>query len=245
MVRREATARNRERIASSEDAQLAQRRNRREERRRRERARLRRQRLAVTVIVGTLLLACTGAATAWALLPEPTRVVRVQGVVAGDDDGAAACSAVVGRIAKKAPRALKPPPPPGPKPLKPAPGERVIVVDKGDQRVTLYDAKGKVVAHWPCASGVYYPRVGTYQVTSRKPQSYYPADGSRFTYFTIFTKSEKNTNIGFHAIPTIDGEQVPGGLGKPISHGCVRLEEKNAKYLYEWAPNGTEVRVQS
>lgn len=135
-------------------------------------------------------------------------------------------------------------PPPGPPPLVPAPGVKTIVIDRSDQVVTLYKADGTPVDQFPCATGQTYPRVGTYKVTSRKSESSYPAEGLRFAYFTIFTKSDKGTNIGFHSIPVDKSGNLVGGLGTPDSHGCVRLEKPKAKTVYDWASNGTKVIVQ-
>ena len=32
-------------------------------------------------------------------------------------------------------------------------------------------------------------------------------------------------------------------LGKPVSHGCVRLDINDAKWLYEFVPSGTTVKI--
>jgi lipoprotein-anchoring transpeptidase ErfK/SrfK len=128
------------------------------------------------------------------------------------------------------------------KPLKPAPGVKTIVVDKSDQVVTLYTAKGTPVDRFRCASGIVYPRIGTYHVYGRRYQSWSMYDSSTFYYFTMFVKSDKGNNIGFHSIPTIKGKLV-GGLGKPVSHGCVRLDKAKAKFVYGWAAVGTKVVV--
>ena len=34
-----------------------------------------------------------------------------------------------------------------------------------------------------------------------------------------------------------------GTLGKQVSHGCVRLDINNAKWLYDNIPNGTKVVI--
>lgn len=135
-------------------------------------------------------------------------------------------------------------PPPGPTPLVPAPGVKTIVIDKSDQLVTLYKSDGTPIDQFQCATGETYPRVGTYKVTSRKKESAYTAENLRFSYFTIFTESDKGTNIGLHSIPIDSKGNLVGGLGTPDSHGCVRLEKTKAKFVYEWAAVGTRVIVQ-
>jgi lipoprotein-anchoring transpeptidase ErfK/SrfK len=131
------------------------------------------------------------------------------------------------------------------KPLKPAPGVKTIVVDKSEQRVTLYTAKGTPIDTFRCASGILYPRVGTYHVYGHTRQSYSLYDNTTFFYFTQFVKSDKNNNIGFHSIPQNPDGTLVGGLGKPVSHGCVRLSKDKAKFVYTWAATGTRVVVKN
>ena len=132
-----------------------------------------------------------------------------------------------------------------PKPLRPAPGVKTIVVDKSEQRVTLYKANGTPVDTFRCSSGVTYPRVGTYTVYGHRQQSWsiYEGDDSTFYYFTTFEKSDKGNNIGFHSIPQHPDGSLVGKLGVPVSHGCVRLAKDKAKFVYTWAVVGTRVVV--
>jgi hypothetical protein len=129
------------------------------------------------------------------------------------------------------------------KPLTPAPGVKTIVVDKSDQRVTLYKANGKPVKSFRCSSGVIYPRVGTYHVFGHDPASSALADNTHFYYFTKFAKSDKGNNIGFHSNPQNPDGSVVGKIGKPVSHGCVRLYKADAKFVFSWAVTGTRVVV--
>jgi lipoprotein-anchoring transpeptidase ErfK/SrfK len=56
-----------------------------------------------------------------------------------------------------------------------------------------------------------------------------------------------NSNIGFHDIPVKEatGEEVQtlSELGTPLSDGCIRQDEDDAKALYKFAPVGTTVVV--
>jgi hypothetical protein len=128
-------------------------------------------------------------------------------------------------------------------PLSPAPGIKTIVVQKKQQMVTLYKADGTPVDRFPCASGVMYPRVGTYKIFGKRQQSWSLYDDTTFYYFTKFETSDKGNSIGFHSIPVEPDGTLVGGLGKPVSHGCVRLDKKKAKFIYEWAPIGAKVIV--
>lgn len=207
--------------------------------------RARRQR---AVAVAALLLIAI-AASAWALAPKaPAAAVSLKGLGATAVSWSATASpppvAAIGRFAAYAAELAKPKEPPGPAPLTPAPGVKTIVVDKSAQLVTLYAADGTPVDRFQCASGKLYPRVGTYKVTSRKAASTSTYDSSRFYHFVIFTKSDNGTNIGFHSIPIDRAGNEIGGLGVPVSHGCVRLAHEKAEFVYAWAKNGTRVIVQ-
>lgn len=50
---------------------------------------------------------------------------------------------------------------------------------------------------------------------------------------------------GIHELPEWPNGKKEGvnHLGRPVSHGCVRLGPQNAKFLYEWAAVGTKVIV--
>lgn len=230
----------------SADAEVRPHREARALRERRRRMLARRRR---AIALGTLLVVPAIAGAAYALARSaPVRtaslaeagavmVARVRTSPVTPEKAVAGFQAYAKELAKPKAPVLAP--------LTPAPGVKTIVVDKGDQLVTLYAADGTPVERFQCASGELYPRVGTYTVFSRKPASMSTYDDSRFYHFVIFTKSDTGTNIGFHSIP-IDAEGVEiGGLGKPVSHGCVRLAHEKAELVYDWAPNGTKVIVRN
>jgi lipoprotein-anchoring transpeptidase ErfK/SrfK len=122
-------------------------------------------------------------------------------------------------------------------------GSKMIVIDKSSQAVGVYDATGALIDAFLCATAVSIPPVGTFKVLSKKAASQSLYDPSRFYHFTVFMKSQKGNNVGFHSIPVNPDGSLVGGLGAPISHGCVRLEASKAKFIYDWAPIGTKVVV--
>ena len=69
-------------------------------------------------------------------------------------------------------------------------------------------------------------------------------DSGVMEYFVRFTRGA-NAAIGFHSIPTKDGEplQTRAQLGTPQSHGCIRQALPDAKALWDFAPVGTQVVV--
>lgn len=120
---------------------------------------------------------------------------------------------------------------------------KTIVVDKASQMVYLYEDEDNLVCKFQCASGVLYPSPGEFWVFLKKSSSMSLYDSSVFYYFTVFQKSARGNNIGFHSIPVYPDGTPAGGLGVPNSHGCVRLNYDDARFLYEWAPIGTRVLV--
>lgn len=50
---------------------------------------------------------------------------------------------------------------------------------------------------------------------------------------------------GMHGLPYWPNGRREGKnhLGRPVSHGCIRLGEEDIAYLYDWAPNGTPVVI--
>lgn len=54
-----------------------------------------------------------------------------------------------------------------------------------------------------------------------------------------------NGKFGLHELPEWPGGKKEGKdhLGKPVSHGCIRVGEKDAKFLYNWAPVGTRLTI--
>ncbi len=72
----------------------------------------------------------------------------------------------------------------------------------------------------------------------------YEKEGEPTLYFTSFSKFNEGP-IGFHSWP-MDAKNVPTDfhlLGKPASHGCVRLSLVDAAWIYEHLPVGTEVII--
>ena len=217
---------------------------------RRERMRLRRQRVGLVV----LLVAVAVAGTAFAFrgaspaTPSAPSSRPVAGASVPTRTVESTASAETSRASKPATKTPAPAPaktavPAPPKRLSPAPGVKTIVVDKSDQRVALYKADGALVDSFRCASGVVYPRVGSYKVWGRAKQSWALSDDSTFFYFTKFAKSDKGNSIGFHSIPQEPDGSLVGKLGVPVSHGCVRLDKAKALFVYTWAANGTRVVV--
>lgn len=117
------------------------------------------------------------------------------------------------------------------------------VVDISEQRVVILDTAGTVLRTWKISSGG--PQtptpLGTFKVTS-KSRDTFAAGNPRVTmrHMTRFSGA-----IGFHSIPRLDGIALHTPLGmRPVSHGCIRLRDKNAKELFDKLPLGARVTVE-
>ncbi len=55
----------------------------------------------------------------------------------------------------------------------------------------------------------------------------------------------KGGTVGIHELPEWPNgkKEGEGHLGRPVSHGCIRLGIGPAKDIYDWAPVGTKVTV--
>lgn len=64
--------------------------------------------------------------------------------------------------------------------------------------------------------------------------------------YTCWYYTQFYGNYLFHSVLYNRGSMTKiqdGTLGKPVSHGCVRLDINNAKWLYDNIPNGTKVVI--
>jgi lipoprotein-anchoring transpeptidase ErfK/SrfK len=49
--------------------------------------------------------------------------------------------------------------------------------------------------------------------------------------------------LAFQGDYTIHGVYWRSGFGRPASNGCVGLTDEDAKALFEWAPEGTRIKI--
>lgn len=123
-------------------------------------------------------------------------------------------------------------------------GRRVVYSIHG-QRVWLVESNGRVSRTYPVSGRLDRPGPGTYEVYSRSSEAISYDYAETMDYMVRFARGE-NAAIGFHDIPvTADGTavQTNAQLGQPLSAGCVRQSEEDARFLWDWAPVGTTVVV--
>lgn len=126
-----------------------------------------------------------------------------------------------------------------------------IIIDVSDQRVYVYQWNGSnydnYVGEMICSTGLRATPtpLGTYQAAG-------PTGTGEWYYFKEFECYAKWATrivggILFHSIPYSKGKALnrtaQKKLGRPASHGCVRLKEDHAQWLYENCTPGTTVIV--
>ena len=119
--------------------------------------------------------------------------------------------------------------------------KKVIDVALGSQRMTLLE-DGQPVWTAPVATGVRGAETptGTYQVQYKMPVARFRGvnpNGSRYDIPDV------RWVMAFFEDYTIHGAYWRHNFGTPGSAGCISLTDANAKYVYDWAPEGTIVRV--
>jgi L,D-transpeptidase catalytic domain len=134
--------------------------------------------------------------------------------------------------------------PAGP-PLPPNSGTgRRIVYSNKQQRLWLVEANG-VVSHTFLVSGRHgLPAVGVDHVYSKVPSS--PSGDLTLPWTLRFSYGSSGAPIDIHGIPLRpDGTPIEPDslLGTPESHGCVRMNQADAQFVWNWSSVGTTVVV--
>ena len=124
---------------------------------------------------------------------------------------------------------------------------RRVVYDMGTMHVWLVENDGSIVRDYPVSGHKFrkLPGVGEFWVYSRSRYTGVKNSPTRMEFMVRFAVGETGAGIGFHSIPTKHGQPIESEsqLGTPFSHGCVRQSYDNAKFLFDWAPEGTKVVV--
>ncbi len=118
----------------------------------------------------------------------------------------------------------------------------LILVNRSTHKVGVFQGwqgNWNCIQYWDCSDGKpSTPTVeGIFRIGSRG--YYFDSYGSRCFWYTQFYQ-----DYLFHSVPCYqNGAIMDGRLGMALSHGCVRLQMENAKWLYDNIPSGTTVVV--
>lgn len=106
-----------------------------------------------------------------------------------------------------------------------------IQISIGKRRLALYN-NGKLVKIYPIAVGkmLTHTPAGEYMIVNRQMNPGGP--------FGVMWLSLSKQGYGIH------GTNDPSSIGKAVSHGCVRMYNRDVLQLAEMVPNGTRVIIQ-
>lgn len=123
-----------------------------------------------------------------------------------------------------------------------------IVLD--EQQAYFYNNRRKLVAKLPVSTGLDGSTpTGRFKVFSRSAQTFYtPRPQEKMKFMTRFTVGRNGGNIGFHGIPYVVSKKgkvrFPTPLGiAPSSHGCIRMLDSHAEWVFRNLPQGATVTV--
>jgi lipoprotein-anchoring transpeptidase ErfK/SrfK len=121
-----------------------------------------------------------------------------------------------------------------------------IVISIRQQRLWMYQ-DGKLVAKHPISTGIDRSptQPGIFQVLSHERQAYASIWDLTMPNFLGIYEAWPGFYNGIHGLPTLsNGRRLWANiLGRPASFGCIILDLKAAKALYEWADNGVVVEI--
>lgn len=118
----------------------------------------------------------------------------------------------------------------------------LLLVNRSTHKVGIYQGwqgNWRCIQYWDCSDGApSTPTVeGTFQVGSKG--YYFDSGSARCYWYTQF-----RGNYLFHSVLyNKNGTLMDGRLGMALSHGCVRLDINNAKWIYDTIPTGSTVVV--
>ncbi|HLO12265.1 MAG TPA: L,D-transpeptidase family protein [Pseudoneobacillus sp.] len=106
-----------------------------------------------------------------------------------------------------------------------------IVVSLAQRRLTLMN-NGRVVRSYPIGIGKILTQtpLGQYVIVNREPNPGGP--------FGVLWLSLSRRGYGIH------GTNNPSSIGKAVSHGCIRMQNRDVLELAGYVPNGTRVVIQ-
>lgn len=121
----------------------------------------------------------------------------------------------------------------------------LITVDLSKQKTTIYTGKKNdwsVLTSFICSTGKKNQStpVGSFVIMQKGEWFYSSKYKEGAKYWVQF-----QGNYLFHSLPYNYDQTtvVDNTLGTPASHGCVRLSEENAKWLYQNIPSGTKLVI--
>jgi LysM repeat protein len=123
--------------------------------------------------------------------------------------------------------------------------KKKFVVDISEQRCWRYEGD-KLLNTWKCSTGRNNStKAGKFRVQSKLRKAYGSTWNIWMPWWLGIYWSGPIEN-GIHGLPwdaKTGGRTWAGLVGRPITYGCVMLNDKNAETLWKWADIGTQVII--
>lgn len=119
-----------------------------------------------------------------------------------------------------------------------------IEISTDTQRLS-YFLDGIKLGEFLVSTGIKAPATrtpeGSFKIDYKHPR----ALSAKYNLWMPWWMSLQHGYFGIHELPEWDNGVKEGEdhLGTPASHGCIRLGEGSAEFLYNWAPMGTSVVI--
>lgn len=120
--------------------------------------------------------------------------------------------------------------------------KKQVKVDLSQQKMFLFES-GKLVKEYSISSGLAESPTptGEYKIIYKQEKLYSKLAGCWLSYWVGFTKDGL---YGFHETPVCDGiREGEDNIGKPASHGCIRLKIGEADDFYSWSEIGMPIEI--
>ncbi|GEM_PF-3108355 len=114
-----------------------------------------------------------------------------------------------------------------------------IVISLSQQRLYVLNANDEALAVWPISSGMkgYETPTGNFRIVNRIRRAYSEKYDAWMVPWMAIVRS------GEYGIHGLEDRSYYRKLGRPASHGCIRLSQENAFKLMAWVKVGTPVKI--
>ena len=158
------------------------------------------------------------------LKPDAATIDAAQKSTATPSPAAEPAAPVAGTAAEPAPPAAAASSPAAEPAAPPPPPTLLVGIDLGSQRLTVTE-HGKIKYTWPISSGRegYRTPTGTFR----------PSWMAQMWYSKQYDDAPMPHSVFFNGGIAVHATQSTGMLGRPASHGCIRLSPSNAATFYK------------
>ena len=119
--------------------------------------------------------------------------------------------------------------------------EKIIFIDKGTQKLLAINIKDTfslfIKTSISSGRGKSWTPIGEFKILKKRISRPSKKYGGVMTYWNCITDNEK---YAIHGLKDLSYESF---LGRPLSHGCIRVSTLIAKEIYDTVPIGTAVLI--